>query len=830
MSSTGDEPSGRELLHQSRKGQCKFLSLSEPFATQILASDIHIVNLEAKAELLSQVVPFSPEYKDAAKQIQGYFQGVTEGALKDVFTLKSDDISQIPLRLLNPTMKAGKDCGISSELDGLEKFHRQYCRFGKVSLEKEVMPSELGSYVTASYCWLKPAGGDIVQGSLIAKKSPLESPKEPVETENTSYPLPFSPLLYHAILNERKTPREGVWIDQVCINQSSSSEKAIAVNAMDLIYKCARTVVILLDDIEVSVAEQEFLADYILEFEAYDGGGGYSEPHYQERPSFMKANPVLRNFFLKFISAKWFERAWCMHEMRLSQQHVFLIRCEANSPSTKGMKPLPTVLRFTDIFMVHLLGLAFPADLKHPRLRPLLSVFGDSLITSLGFSRGIPSYMRVFADVFRQSAAGNPAIEDPVRREHDANLDKLSIALNTIGIGLGVTRAIPISTSEEQNEGESGNDKLPPATNDECCRRFTILAIASADPSALCCKGPELQLGSGARTWMHWPLFDDIGSSSNDMSRLRRFDIELDPSANAAYFGLDMCFYNGDGEGSRAGGVRWASERKLTICRAFKDACELRKIASPRYNLIYGKSLERLQIRKAVIRTIAAVMECGADWLLHMTLHVLGENWNTQLLLQAVQRLLGHEKAAAVKGAEADAAFDAAYLDSQPGRREAEQLLDLARYLIDKGLPWSYETSLAAYEAVCLVGDDGATRTDTDGAGGRRSRALMFARVPGAGSNVDVVCATPAVLLHDEYCELFRGWSLVKGRPGRVRDGAGVEKWKFHLLGKSAVFGMVSGSERGSAVDTEGSGLDGCGFGKVVKDVRMYGPDDEWTA
>lgn len=42
---------------------------------------------------------------------------------------------------------------------------------------------------------------------------------------------------------------------------------------MDLIYRCARTVVVLLDDIEVSLAEKDFLASYITEFEEYDEEG-----------------------------------------------------------------------------------------------------------------------------------------------------------------------------------------------------------------------------------------------------------------------------------------------------------------------------------------------------------------------------------------------------------------------------------------------------------------------------------------------------------------------------------------------------------------------------
>ena len=145
---------------------------------------------------------------------------------------------------------------------------------------------------------------------------------------------------------------------------------------------------------------------------------------------------------------------------------------------------------------------------------------------------------------------------------------------------------------------------------------------------------------------------------------------------------------------------------------------------------------------------------------------------------------------------------------------------------------------MAAYEAVCLVGDKKAEQTSQEGASdvvhnaeadspnNQCVRALMFGCVPDAGSNVDVVCATPAVLLHDEYSALFRGWTLVKGKPERERDGAGVEKWKFHLLGKSAIFGTVSASESSIAAEGDGVGR----FGKVVKGVRMHGPDGRWDA
>ena len=292
------------------------------------------------------------------------------------------------------------------------------------------------------------------------------------------------------------------------------------------------------------------------------------------------------------------------------------------------------------------------------------------------------------------------------------------------------------------------------------------------------------------------------------MSKMRNFDIEFDASPAAAYVGLSMCLFNGDGEGARAGGIKWASERKLRICRAFKEGCELRKMYSVNYNMTYGDKLKRLEIRKMVIRTLAAIMECGIPWMMFMAQQVL-EDWDAKALVDALQRLLNSEIICAEKG-KAKEQFDARYLDSAGGRREAEALLNLARYLMHTSLPFESEESMAAYEPVCIVGKN------SDGGG---ERALMYARIPDAGSIVDVVCAAPVVLLDDEYSELFRGWTLEKGYPEKEKDDKGVWKWKFHLVGKSKVHGMLS--KTGS-----GDGASGCHFGTEVKGVRMYGPKD----
>jgi hypothetical protein len=743
-----------------RIGQCSFRAFTEPLPKRISSSDVRTLDLEAKSKLLSSSVPFPEDYKQRATQILDYLCALSENSLNNAFKLKSDDITRIPLRLLNP---GGN------------------------------LPESEESYVTASYCWSVPEEGRVFEDLSITDKN---------EEAVRSYGLPVSPLMYQALLSERESLREGVWIDQVCINQDSLEEKQIAVNSMDLIYKSARAVIVLLDDIKVTIKEQDFLASYIIDFENYEGNvANIFEPHGGERPPYMKANPAFRNFFLKLIGAKWFEQAWCMHEMRMSSNHIFLIRCEEDYKLSDKMKSPSTVLRFTGLFLLHMMGLAIPSDLSTSRVQPLLSVFGDKLIKRLNGHRDIPSYVRVFADTFKQNAGGNPTL-DPRDREHDANLDKLSIAINTIGIGLSVTRAISLQAQEEEKGA-----LLPPATPDECCRRFITLAIAAADPSALCSTGPELQLAGEKRTWMRWPLYSDISISSNSMSKMRNSGIEFDAGSAATYVGLSMCLFNGDGEGATAGGVKWASERKLRICRAFKEGCELRKMYSVKYNMVYGDKLKLLEIRKMVIRTLAAVMECGVPWMKFMAEHVL-EGWDAKVLVDALQRLLNHEMICEKKGKEKEP-FDTRYLDLAGGRRVAETLLDLAGYLVRTSLPFGSEESMAAYEPVCMVN---GKNTDRGG-----ERALMYARIPDAGSNVDVVCAVPMVLLDDEYSELFRGWTLEKGYPEREKDDKGEWKWKFHLVGKSKIHGMVSKTGGGD-------GITRCRFGKEVEGVRMYGP------
>ncbi|KUJ21219.1 uncharacterized protein LY89DRAFT_681806 [Mollisia scopiformis] len=198
---------------------------------------------------------------------------------------------------------------------------------------------------------------------------------------------------------------------------------------------------------------------------------------------------------------------------------------------------------------------------------------------------------------------------------------------------------------------------------------------------------------------MRWPKSTDVLSSESWTSHVRSFGVQIDPSPAAAYLDLNMCFINGEGSGTS---LEWASERKLRICRAFKEGCERRRFSAPNHNYSYH-NLKKAggEQRKIHIRTLVAVMGCGIEWVKWMGANVL-EDWDTGLLVKGVQRLLEHEKLNTEKGKEMEP-FVTSYMDERGGRREAELLLDLSRYLMHYALPWTSEGAMTPYEPVCVV-------------------------------------------------------------------------------------------------------------------------------
>lgn len=115
---------------------------------------------------------------------------------------------------------------------------------------------------------------------------------------------PFLTLVLPEIaIQKRIWDFEGLWIDQICINQRSTEEKSIAIPAMAALYKHARLVIVALSDIEISQEEQEFLRDLIVNFEN-SGKNLMSVPFRKMKPSYMSTELVLKTFWEKLLGSR----------------------------------------------------------------------------------------------------------------------------------------------------------------------------------------------------------------------------------------------------------------------------------------------------------------------------------------------------------------------------------------------------------------------------------------------------------------------------------------------------------------------------------------------
>lgn len=96
---------------------------------------------------------------------------------------------------------------------------------------------------------------------------------------------------------------EGLWIDQICINQRSTEEKTVAIPAMAALYKHARLVIVALSDIEVNQEEQRSLRHLIRNFEK-SGENLTSAPFRRMKPPYMSTETVLKGFWEKLLGSR----------------------------------------------------------------------------------------------------------------------------------------------------------------------------------------------------------------------------------------------------------------------------------------------------------------------------------------------------------------------------------------------------------------------------------------------------------------------------------------------------------------------------------------------
>lgn len=214
--------------------------------------------LERSISTSQEALPQTLEMLDRLRDFQP--------SIAQMFQIKDNFISLAPLRLL---------CESSKQL--------------------QLDSSMIKSYIALSYCWHSP---DWTVADCLGR---LEMG------------WPISTDMVHGLLNQRESSDEGIWIDQCCINQGDPLDKQLIIGSMDLIYKCARKVVAILEDVWISEAEEVLLQGVRV----------------QRKPRNEDLD-VLTRILIRILSARWFRRAWCSHEMQLSSNIVFLLPAKNN--------------------------------------------------------------------------------------------------------------------------------------------------------------------------------------------------------------------------------------------------------------------------------------------------------------------------------------------------------------------------------------------------------------------------------------------------------------------------------------------------------------------
>ena len=240
-------------------GQCSFLKIPRRLPSRILKSDVHTLNNTDKAYLFRKSSAITDKQSDDAAIVLERLRSISPAVAQN-FEIKSNAPEKMTMRLLNPS-------GDYTEVEN--------------------------SYIALSYCWQsKDRAPEIALANSI---------------DQDEYLLPIAPSLFHALSAECRSAREGIWCDQICINQDDEVEKALAISAMDIVYKCARVVVVALDDIELSIEEQSFLLHYIETDRFLECRLG-KDSYIKSETSSMELNPVFHGLFEKILRARWFSR------------------------------------------------------------------------------------------------------------------------------------------------------------------------------------------------------------------------------------------------------------------------------------------------------------------------------------------------------------------------------------------------------------------------------------------------------------------------------------------------------------------------------------------
>lgn len=604
--------------------------------------------------------------------------------------------------------------------------------------------------------------------------------KRIVDKTDEFYTLPLEKEMLQAVWEERISEDEGLWVDQICIDQDSDYEKTISMSAMDLVYRSARLVVVALDDLELKEHEGTVLQNHVLEYERMK----HVVPNKRFRrhqPPYLETHEDLLAVLQKILSSSWFRRAWCRHEMRLAQDHVFLLPCRTAGSFKRS------VLRLTSSCIAHLLALAteVPFDAKIELLKPALHAFFRDRtqpdMPGIDFASHHGNFTTVVAEVFGMEAGGDPRLPDS-QREADARRDKVSIILNTMECGLALQHDLRSSRVGMSKE--------------DCYYSLLLLALAAGDPGALCSVGKPMSLPAphttqpAASSWLFEPTNVDAGL--NNYKTLDRLPANPNLTTGtshhannkpAHFIRLDLHLLTSP--------PTTPDPTTLALASAFVSTCTTRKLGRHRKRYLLHDAHANASfgsMRALYAATLACVFTAGPDWMRDVAARHGVSRFKLDLqpacwLVVALRSMNG-------QWPRAD------WVD-----RAAGFVMDFVNFLVIRGLPQRQLRRPEAWAPCVLALPGGA-------------KALTFRPEEGR-----VRAAVPSVLLDLDYVHLARLWMVLPaGRKGLEGEGM------WTLVGKSVMFGDDASMAQVHCEDGDGDGDRG-GMVVVKRQQRVFGRD-----
>ncbi|KAH7010905.1 uncharacterized protein B0I36DRAFT_389804 [Microdochium trichocladiopsis] len=236
------------------------------------------------------------------------------------FQSKQTATSRLKLRMIQPRSIQAHPAAVNETTNGVPQLQEDPDR-----------SREVDSFIVVSYCWHYP------DWPLPAAASPIAPGWE------VSRPMVDEVMR----LAQVSVPGDGggsVWLDKLCINQADEDDKSTHVGAMDMIYRSARRVVILLENVqlgdeeemEAALAYRKFYQDMCDHVKEHDlegaekgayvkecfprsekewcerhnsaaSSGGSNEP--AGKFDVAKLRAAAKRFVSRLLQARWFTRA-----------------------------------------------------------------------------------------------------------------------------------------------------------------------------------------------------------------------------------------------------------------------------------------------------------------------------------------------------------------------------------------------------------------------------------------------------------------------------------------------------------------------------------------